>query len=304
MRTPANETGNPPGLVNRQAASGCRLGPPRHLRGQPARTTPPHSVLRIYKDQPLVECAHRNNKQTLRVRPIFLHNDDRIEALISIIGLGPVTFGLIEIAVRDAPGDEPLDGLLPKDAAWPTEGTSRRLPRPRPTVAPTGILLDRLTHTQQRLLQLLDTTPPHGPNKAQHSHRSAENGPSPHGIPSRPKVGAVGSRGESSRGLFVSPEGLRGGVSARRRSVVRGPSSRGSRRDPLGQVHDRLRLSREVCGALSGASRSGHGRNDDGEDPPCRSSAALTRQVRTPVLRTRRRRVGAAPAGSAVQTGV
>ncbi len=122
----------------------------------------PTSVLRIYKDQPLVECAHRNNKQTLRVRPIFLHNDDRIEALISIIGLALVTFGLIEIAVRDALGDEPLDGLLPEGrAARPTgRNILAAFQGLGLTYTPTGILLDRLTHTQQRLLQLLDTTPP------------------------------------------------------------------------------------------------------------------------------------------------
>ena len=36
------------------------------------------SILRTYKDQHLVELAHRANKGTLHVRPIFLHNDDRI----------------------------------------------------------------------------------------------------------------------------------------------------------------------------------------------------------------------------------
>jgi Domain of unknown function (DUF4277)/Transposase DDE domain len=123
----------------------------------PGRLTA-NQVLRIYKDQPLVECAHRNSKQTLRVRPVFLHNDDRIEALISIVGLALVVFGLIEIELRQALGDEHLEGLLP-------EGRSAR-PTGRNILAafqglgltytPTGIVLDRLTHTQRRVLDLLD----------------------------------------------------------------------------------------------------------------------------------------------------
>jgi hypothetical protein len=120
------------------------------------------TVLRAYKDQPLVECAHRNNKQTLRVRPIFLHNDDRIEALISIVGLALVVFGLIEIELRNALGDEHLEGLLP-------EGRSAR-PTGRNILAAfqglgltyttTGIVLDRLTRTQRRIIDLLNITLP------------------------------------------------------------------------------------------------------------------------------------------------
>jgi hypothetical protein len=120
------------------------------------------TVLRIYKDQPLVECAHRNNKQTLRVRPIFLHNDDRIEALISIVGLALVVFGLIEIAVRDALSDSHLPGLLPEGRA--ARPTGRNLLAAFQglglTYTPTGIVLDRLTHTQRRILQLLNITIP------------------------------------------------------------------------------------------------------------------------------------------------
>jgi transposase len=117
-------------------------------------------VLRIYKDQALVEMRHRDLKGSLKVRPIFLHNDARIEALISIVGLAALIFGLIELDVRKAVGEnELLGGLLP-------EGRSAR---------PTGrnilsafqgfgltygdggrILLDRLTNTQRTLLKLLN----------------------------------------------------------------------------------------------------------------------------------------------------
>ena len=50
-------------------------------------------VLRIYKDQWIVEQHHRDIKQTLRVQPVFLHNDDRIEALIAVIAIALLILG-------------------------------------------------------------------------------------------------------------------------------------------------------------------------------------------------------------------
>src|SRR5439155_744015 len=87
----------------------------------PGRLTP-SSVLSLYKDQHLVELAHRANKSVLNVRPIFLHNDDRIAALISIVGLALLIYGLIETDLRQALGpDQHLTGLLPEGrAARPT----------------------------------------------------------------------------------------------------------------------------------------------------------------------------------------
>jgi transposase len=115
-------------------------------------------VLRIYKDQPLVELRHRDAKQTLRVRPIFLHNDQRITALVSIVGLALVIFGLIQADLRHALGpDQQLDGLLPEGrAARPTgRNILAAFQGLGLTYTPDGIVLDRLTGTQRRLLQLL-----------------------------------------------------------------------------------------------------------------------------------------------------
>jgi Domain of unknown function (DUF4277)/Transposase DDE domain len=120
-------------------------------------------ILRSYKGQQIVERRHRDYKQTLKVRPIFLHNDDRIYALTSIIGIALLIFGLIETELRKALGDdELLPGLLPENrAARPTgrnalgafQGLSLTYTR-------AGIRLDRLTHTQRRVLELLQITPP------------------------------------------------------------------------------------------------------------------------------------------------
>jgi hypothetical protein len=120
-------------------------------------------LLRSYKGQQIVERRHRDYKQTLKVRPIFLHNDDRIYALTSIIGIALLIFGLIETELRKALGEnELLPGLLPENrAAIPTGrnvlGAFQGLGI---TYTRTGIKLDQLTHTQRRLLELLQITPP------------------------------------------------------------------------------------------------------------------------------------------------
>src|SRR6266566_3103029 len=59
-------------------------------------------VLKIYKDQWVAGQRHRDLKQTLKVRPVFLHNDDRIHALIAVIGISLLIFGLIEAGLRAA----------------------------------------------------------------------------------------------------------------------------------------------------------------------------------------------------------
>lgn len=122
-------------------------------------------LLRIYKGQSLVECSHRNakNPRVLRVRPIFLHNDNRIEALISIVGLALVVFGLIELDLRRVLGDdERLDGLLPEGRA--ARPTGRNILASFQgfglTYTANGIELDRLTHTQRRVLELLQVPLP------------------------------------------------------------------------------------------------------------------------------------------------
>lgn len=129
---------------------------------QPGRLTAT-TVLRQYKDQQIVERRHRDAKHTLKVRPIFLHNDDRIHALVSIVGLALLIFGLIETQTRHALGDrEQLPGLLPEGrSAIPTganilaafQGLGL-------TYTPHGIRLDRLTHTQRQILELLQIQTP------------------------------------------------------------------------------------------------------------------------------------------------
>ena len=120
-------------------------------------------VLRLYKDQQIVERRHRDMKQTLKVRPIFLHNDDRVYALISIVGIALLIFGLIEAQTRAALGPEQqLPGLLPEGrAARPTgRNILAAFQGLGLTHTHTGIQLDRLTDTQQHILELLGIQPP------------------------------------------------------------------------------------------------------------------------------------------------
>jgi len=136
---------------------------------QPGRLSA-DTVLELYKGQQIVERRHRDYKQTLKVRPIFLHNDDRIYALTSIVGIALLIFGLIETQLRKALDDnELLPGLLPEGR--PAKPTGRNLLAAFQglgiTYTPHGIRLDRLTHTQRRILHLLEIQPP-WPEQDQH----------------------------------------------------------------------------------------------------------------------------------------
>jgi hypothetical protein len=116
-------------------------------------------VLKTYKDQWVVEQRHRDLKQTLRVRPAFLHNDDRIEALIAIIGIALLIFGLIEAELRASPGkDVPLPGILPEGrAAIPaTRAVLAAFDGLHLTYTPGGIVLDPLTSIQRTILAHLN----------------------------------------------------------------------------------------------------------------------------------------------------
>lgn len=122
-----------------------------------------HRILRTYKAQYVVEQRHRDAKQTLRVRPIFLHNDDRIAALVSVVGLALTVFGLIEAAVRSRLGlGLRLEGLLPEGReAVPTgRAILAAFQGLGMTYTENGPQLDPLTATQRRILGLLDTPIP------------------------------------------------------------------------------------------------------------------------------------------------
>jgi hypothetical protein len=134
-----------------------------NLPDPPEHALPAREVLKIYKDQWIVEQRHRDLTQTLHVRPIFLHNDDRIEALVAVIGIALLVFGLIEADLRHALGDGvPLPGILPEHrAAIPTaRAVLTAFTGLHATYTPTGLVLDQLTPTQRLILAHLNIPQP------------------------------------------------------------------------------------------------------------------------------------------------
>ena len=119
-------------------------------------------MLKIYKDQWIDEQRHRDLKQTLRVRPLFLHNDARIEALIAVIGVALLIFGLIEAELRAALADNTLPGILPEGrAAKPTARAAlAAFSDLGLTYTTAGLVLDPLSPIQRIILALLDISLP------------------------------------------------------------------------------------------------------------------------------------------------
>jgi hypothetical protein len=116
-------------------------------------------VLKIYEDQWIVEQRHRDLMQTLKVRPVFMHNDDRIQALIVVMGIALLSFELIEAELRARLGSNvPLPGILAGGRA--AKPTARALLAAfdglHLTYTPGGIVLDRLTQVQRTILALRD----------------------------------------------------------------------------------------------------------------------------------------------------
>ena len=130
-----------------------------NLPNPPGRDLTALDVLDIYKDQWIVEQRLLDLKQTLHVRPIFMHNDDRIHALIAVIGIALLVYGLIEADLRAALGpDTPLPGILPehRNAVPTTRAVLSAFTDLHATYTTGGLVLDRLTTVQRRILAHLD----------------------------------------------------------------------------------------------------------------------------------------------------
>ena len=107
----------------------------------------------------IVEQRHRDNKQTLHVRPIFLHNADRNHALIAVIGIALLVYRHLEADQRHAlVPDTPLPGILPENrVAIPTaRAVLAAFTDLHATYTRGGLVLDRLTPVQRLILAHLD----------------------------------------------------------------------------------------------------------------------------------------------------
>ena len=120
-------------------------------------------VLRRYKGQEVVERRYGNFKGPLAVAPMFLKNNRRIEALISVICLALLIFSLVERAVRLAISPAlTLAALWAGRAAKPTGrlifGALSRL-RLIPATTTASVVIPEPPPLQTHLLELLDVDP-------------------------------------------------------------------------------------------------------------------------------------------------
>jgi transposase len=124
---------------------------------------PPAEVLIRYKGQEVVERRYSTIKGPLAVAPMFLKNNRRIAALITVICLALLIFSLIERQVRAAIAPAvTLDGLYVGRPAKPTgrlifEALARLRLIPAANGQPPGI--PQPPPLQARLLALLDVDP-------------------------------------------------------------------------------------------------------------------------------------------------
>ncbi len=61
-----------------------------------AKTHDMDAVLSAYKSRHWVEDRFRNTKSTLKIRPVFLQNDDRIGSLVLVTVIALTVYTLIE----------------------------------------------------------------------------------------------------------------------------------------------------------------------------------------------------------------
>lgn len=120
-------------------------------------------VLARYKGQEVVERRYSSFKGPLAVAPVFLKNNRRIEALLSVICLALLIFSLVEREVRRAIApDLKMTGFPGRPTARPTGrlifDTLARL-HLVPASANAPPIIPAPTGVQARLLELLDVDP-------------------------------------------------------------------------------------------------------------------------------------------------
>jgi len=121
-------------------------------------------VLRRYKGQEVVERRYGDFKGPLAVAPMFLHNNRRIQALITVICLALLIFCLIEREVRSQLAPETtMVGIYPENRA--VKPTGRLIfaalagMRLTPATATSPPRIPRPNQTQLRLLDMLHVDP-------------------------------------------------------------------------------------------------------------------------------------------------
>ncbi len=129
-------------------------------------------LLQLFKEQVIVERAHHFLKGPLKVRPVFLHSNRRVAALVTVCAIAVMVYGLIENEVRRAIAPRrTLAGLLPEGrsarptatnifAAFAGMGYQRLIGHQGLTLVP-----DPLTEAQRHILNALKIPSPLPPDE-------------------------------------------------------------------------------------------------------------------------------------------
>ena len=125
------------------------------------------AVLESYKYQPRLEKRHALLKSGLRVAPIFLKKNDRIEALMFVYFLAQLFSSLLERELKREMSKRGVRHIqvLPEErpSATPTaeqvlrvfQSRARHILRSEPEGSPMQIFSDPLTKVQRQILELL-----------------------------------------------------------------------------------------------------------------------------------------------------
>ena len=124
-------------------------------------------MLLRYKGQEAVERRYSHLKGPLAVAPLFLKNNRRIAALITVISLALLIFCLIEREARRNLGPQTkVDGLYNRQPARPTGAAHPGRPghrAPDLATATTPAQITRPTPVQAQLLKFLGADPARPP---------------------------------------------------------------------------------------------------------------------------------------------
>jgi len=110
-------------------------------------------MLRHFKAQDTIEKRNRTLKGPLRIRPIFLHKQERIEALIFICMVALLAFSILEMVAKRAHIPKTADHILKQVQTLTAGYTHFRDGSWWKQLVP-------LTEFQSNFLQALDLPPP------------------------------------------------------------------------------------------------------------------------------------------------
>jgi transposase len=88
--------------INRERLAAARALQGKYILATNARHLSADDMLRIYKGQDKVEKVYRTTKGPLRVRPVFLHTDERIEGLVLFTMLALLVRSILALQCRRA----------------------------------------------------------------------------------------------------------------------------------------------------------------------------------------------------------